>query len=191
MEVVLALASRAAYMQGFLGPPGPWSPPFLERSSVKLVRPFALIALVSFLAVGCSESSSGPENLPEDGPTLADLVGSWTASSHTYTNNANSSESFDVVANGGETRTTVLVGGGHRTWFVLGDFMDEWDAQLSISGETLTSTPVEVTRDTHVWTFTLVGTTLTLTRSDSEWDFTLSGAAGVPATEVVVFVKQP
>lgn len=156
---------------------------------MKLARPFALLAFVSFVAIGCSESSSGPENLPE-GPTLADLVGSWTASSHTFTNSANSSESFDVVANGGETRTTVLVGGGHRTWFELGDFMDEWDAQLSISGNTLTSTPAEATRETRVWTFTLVGNTLTLTDSTSEWDFTLSEAAGVPATEVVVFVKQ-
>ena len=68
--------------------------------------------------------------------------------------------------------------------------MDEWDAQLSISGNTLTSTPAEATRETRVWTFTLVGNTLTLTDSTSEWDFTLSEAAGVPATEVVVFVKQ-
>ncbi len=176
-------------MQGFLGPQGRSAPPQDVRSTVKLARPFALLAFVSFVAIGCSESSSGPENLPE-GPTLADLVGSWTASSHTFTNTANSSESFDVVANGGETRTTVLVGGGHRTWFELGDFMDEWDAQLSISGNTLTSTPAEATRETRVWTFTLVGNTLTLTDSTSEWDFTLSEAAGVPATEVVVFVKQ-
>lgn len=155
---------------------------------LRIARSVTLVAVAALLAIGCSESSTDPD--PDGGVTVADLVGSWTASSHTFTNNANSSESFDVVANGGETRTTVLSGGGHRTWFELGDFSDEWDAQLSISGTTLTSTPAEATRETVSWTFTLVGNTLTLTRSDSEWDFTLSGAAGVPATEVVVFVKQ-
>ncbi len=155
---------------------------------MRIARSITLIVLTALVAVACSDSSSGPEN--PDAVTLADLVGSWTASSHTFTNNANSSESFDVVANGGETRTTVLNGGGHRTWFELGTFSDEWDAQLSISGTTLTSTPAEASRETRVWTFTLVGNTLTLTRSDAEWDFTLSGGAGVPATEVVVFVKQ-
>jgi hypothetical protein len=187
--MILARMIVGAYMQPFRSSPGRGFPLVKERPRLRFVRSLTLIVCTALLAVACSDSSSGPEPDPA-GVTLADLVGSWTASSHTFTNNANSSESFEVVANGGETRTTVLTGGGHRTWFTLGSFSDEWDAQLSISGTTLTSTPVESSRETRVWTFTLVGNTLTLTRSDSEWDFTLSGGAGVPATEVVVFVKQ-
>jgi hypothetical protein len=94
------------------------------------------------------------------------------------------------VAAGGETRTTVLQGGGARTWVTLGTFSDEWDAQLAINGNTLTSTPAEAARGVRNYTFTLVGSTLTLTNDNGSFDFTLTGADGVPTTEVTVFVRQ-
>lgn len=151
--------------------------------------PLRSVALLSFLTLVTACGDSTPAEVT-DGVTIADLVGSWTASSHTFTNNANSTESFDIVANGGETRTTVLSHGGARTWFDFGTVSDEWDAQLAVSGNTITSTPVETTRETRVWTFTLEGTVLTLTDETSSFDFTLSAGAEVSATEVVVFVKQ-
>ncbi len=144
-----------------------------------------LAALAAIAACGDSDPASF-----EDGVTVADLVGSWTASSHVYTNNTNPAETYDIVANGGETRTTVLTGGGARTWVEFGAFLDEWDAQIAVSGTTITSTPVEATRDTRTWAFTLNGTVLTLTDASSSFDFTLGGGAGVSATEVVVFVRQ-
>lgn len=149
-------------------------------------RFIAVLPLVLAVAA-CSDSdgSTGPEEV-----TIADLVGSWTASSQVYTNNANSSQVFDIIAAGGETRTTVLDHGGARTWVTFGTFSDEWDAQLTVSGNTITSTPVEASRGTRTWTFTLSGNLLTLTDANSSFDFTLSEAAGVAATEVVSFVKQ-
>jgi len=84
----------------------------------------------------------------------------------------------------------VLTGGGARTWVEFGTFSDEWDAQLSMSGNTLTSSPVEASRGVSQATFTLVGNTLTLTYANSSFDFTLLDGPEVAATEVVVFVRQ-
>ena len=117
-------------------------------------------------------------------------MGSWKASSHTYTSNANPSQTFDLVANGGETRMTVLSGGRVRTWVDIGDFSDEWDAQITISGTSLISTPAEASRGVQTFSFTLVGNTLTLTDSSSEFDFTLLGEDPTPASMVVVLVRQ-
>jgi hypothetical protein len=147
-----------------------------------------LIAALTALSA-CSDSDD-PTDLSDGGVTVEDFVGSWTASSHVYTNNADASETFDLIANGGETRTTILTGGRGRTWVEFGTFSDEWDAQLSISGNTVTSVPAEASRETRVWTFTLVGTVITLTDESSSFDFTLMEGPGVSATEVVVFVKQ-
>jgi len=149
-------------------------------------RLIALVSTVLFLGA-CSDSDSGtrPEEI-----TVADLVGSWTASSLVFTNNANPAEEFDVIAAGGENRVTVLDGGRARTWIDFGTFSDEWDAQLSIAGSVLTSRPAETSRSVRSWTFTLEGNVLTLTDSSSEFDFTLANGTGVPATEVVTFVRQ-
>lgn len=185
--MILARIIVATYMQRLRGPAGRGITPSKERPLLRIARSLALVVVTALLAIGCSDSSTDPGT--DGGVSVADLVGSWTASSHTFTNNANSSESYDIIANGGETRTTVLTGGGARIWIEFGTFSDEWDVQLSISGTTLTATPAEATRETVSWTFALVGNTLTLTRSDSEFDFTLTGAAGVPATEVIVFVR--
>lgn len=145
-----------------------------------------LSALTAVLVAGCG----GDDPVEPEVVTIADLVGSWTASSVLHTDKANPAQSFDLVAAGGETRTTVLQGGGARTWVTLGTFSDEWDAQLAINGNTLTSTPAEAARGVRSYTFTLTGNTLTLTNSDASFDFTLTGAAGVPTTEVTVFVRQ-
>ncbi len=85
---------------------------------------------------------------------------------------------------------TVLTDGGVRTWVDVGDFSDEWDATLSVSGNTVTSTPVESSRPVRRFTFTMNGNTLTLTNTSEEFDFTLSGAAEVAATQVIVFERQ-
>lgn len=147
--------------------------------TARRIAPFVLLAA---LLSGC-----GGED--PSGPSVADLVGSWTATSDTHTNNANSSETFDMVAGGGSVDFTMLAGGGTRTWVEFGTFSDEWDAAVSVSGSTLTSDPVESGRPTRVWLFTLVGGVLTMTRTDSEWDFTQTGATPVSTTEVIVFVR--
>lgn len=149
-------------------------------------RLFTLLSVV-IAATACSESdkATGPEAV-----TIADLVGSWTASSLAYTNNANPGEKLDLIALGGENRVTVLESGGARTWLEFGTFSDEWDAQLTISGTTLTSRPAEASRSTRSWAFSLEGNVLTLTDANWKFDFTLADGTEVSATEVVVLVKQ-
>ena len=154
---------------------------------MKLLRALPVLALAAVFAAGCSSSDQGPEI---DTITLDDLIGSWGATSQIYTNKANTGQSFDLVANGGTTHITVLAGGGVRTWLTLGDFSDEWDAQLSMSGNTLTATPVESARGVNHFTFTLEGGVLTLINEDDSFDFTLQGGPEVPATVKVVFVPR-
>jgi len=156
-----------------------------ERTMKRLIT-FATAALFVFVAA-CSDSEKGTG---PDEVTVSDLVGSWTASSLVYTDNANPAQSLDLVALGGENRVTVLAGGGARTWVEFGTFSDEWDAQLSISGNVLTSNPVEASRGVRTWEFTLNGDVLELTDTDATFDFTLSGAAGVSVTEKVIFLRQ-
>ena len=150
---------------------------------------FMLLVLTVVLA-NCDSNSDSNSDSETNTITVVDFVGSWTASSVVFTNNVNSSESIDLIAIGGETRMTVLVGGGVRTWVDVGDFSDEWDATLSVSGNTVTSTPVESSRPVVRFTFTMNGNTLTLTNTSEEFDFTLSGAAEVAATQVIVFERQ-
>lgn len=147
---------------------------------------FLLTAAV--LATACS-SSSNPADVT--GPTIADLVGSWKATSVVFTNKANSSETFDLVAAGGEYRITMLTGGKTRTWVDLGDFHDEWDELVTMNSEdmTLTAKPIEPTRSVAHYSFTLKGNTLTLTNTNSSFDFTLTDTNWVPATSEFVFTK--
>jgi hypothetical protein len=152
---------------------------------MKVARTLLPFLLLAVFVAGCGDDDP---SAPETGLTLGDLVGSWIATSNTHTNNANAAESFDMIAAGGEVRVTVLASGGARTWVEFGTFSDEWDAAITLSGNTLTSDPVEVGRPTVTWTVTLVDDVLTLTRTNSEWDFTLTGATPVSTTEVIVFV---
>jgi hypothetical protein len=159
----------------------------MTRAGVVSVQTLSLVVLAWLTAAGCGGDSGGDSPTGPEAMTIADLVGSWKATSVIMTNQANPSQKFDIVAAGGELRMTVLVGGGARTWLDLGDFSDEWDAQLTLSGNQLTSTPVEASRPTQRHTITLVGSELTATNSAAVFDFTLSGGTPVPATQVVVF----
>jgi len=151
------------------------------------MKRFITVVSVLFSVAACSGSdkAAGPDEI-----TIADLVGSWTASSLTFTNNANPGQKLDLIALGGENRMTVLDGGRARTWLEFGTFSDEWDAQLTISGNTLTSQPAEASRDVQTWAFSLEGNVLELSDTSSEFDFTLAGGDAVPATLVVVLIRQ-
>ena len=144
------------------------------------------IALLLVALAGCGDDDS---TSPEPALTIEDLVGSWTATSVIFTNNADPSQSVDVIAEGVGVRFTMLTGGGTRTWIDAGADSDEWDALVTISGSTLTSVPAESSRPTRIFAFTLVNNVLTLTDTNSEFDFTDTGAAPVSATEVGTFVR--
>lgn len=149
------------------------------------LRRFAPVLVFTVLLAACGEDAP----TQPDVVTIDDFVGSWTATSLVYTNNADAGETFDLVAAGGEARFTMLDGGGTRTWIELGTFSDEWDSAASLQGDNIVMDPVEVGRETRVWAYTLVNGVLTVTDTDSEFDFTLSDAPPVSATEVVVFVR--
>jgi len=140
------------------------------------------------LAAGCS--SDGPTDVAP--LTISDLVGSWSATSEVFTNNADPSQKIDLIALGGENRFTMLPGGATRTWIDAGTFHDEWDSQatLDASGTTLTLTPAEASRGVVTFTATLDGTVLTLHGTNVTFDFTLTDpSGGTPATVDIVFVK--
>ena len=158
----------------------------MSRTRSHAARSLSVIALLVVFASGCSDSTVAE---PESGVTIADLVGSWKASSVLFTNKANTSQQFDIIAAGGELRVTVLNHGGARTWLDIGPVSDEWDAQLTVSGNQITSVPVESTRPTRHFTVELDGNRLTLTSSDATFDFTLSNGIELPATEVTVLVR--
>ena len=146
------------------------------------------IALMLVALAGCGDDD--PTGSSDDALTIEDFVGSWTGTSLVFTNNANPSESVDVIAEGAAAvRFTVLTGGGTRTWVDAGADSDEWDALVSISGNTMTSVPAESSRPTRTYTFTFVGGVLTLTDTNSEFDFTDTDATPVSATEVATFVR--
>lgn len=163
----------------------------MRSTIIPQARSLAVTGLALVLLAGCgSDTPTQPQPQPQ-GLTIADLVGSWRASSFVITNKADATEKYDVVASGGELRSTILSHGGARTWLdIAAIFSDEWDAQLTISGTQLTSTPVEQSRPTRRYTAALTGNQLTLTSTDGTFDFTLSGASPVPVAEVIVFLKQ-
>jgi len=156
------------------------------RSTVlPVVRALTAAVFVGVLLSGCGDSSTEP-----DGLTLDDLVGSWGATSAVFTNNANSSQKVDIVALGGELNVTVLTQGRARTWLTVGEFYDEWDAQLSLNGNQLTSTPAESSRRTRHYTIAFQGDTFTMTSDGALFDFTLADGPPVSATEVIVFARR-
>jgi hypothetical protein len=153
---------------------------------MRSARSRLVLALTAVLATGCSDDGG----TDVDTITIDDFVGSWSASSQVFPSHGDPNETFDLIANGGETRMTVLSHGGARTWVEFGTFADEWDAQLMVDGNMLTSTPVEASRPVRHFSFVHDGDTVTLTNTDDAFDFTLSGADPVPATMVIVLERQ-
>ena len=139
-----------------------------------------------------SSACGGDDDSPKEKVvTIEDFVGSWTATSMKFTNNANSAEQFDFIGSGGTFDFTMLAGGKVRIWMNIGDFSDEWDALVVLqNSNTMVVTPAEAERGTSTLKFVLTSTNLTLTNEDDSFDFTLSGEAEVSATSVIVLVRK-
>lgn len=155
-----------------------------------------LLPCLGSLALAGACGSDDPEvEAPLDaGPSAdagvrtIDLVGSWQATSHVFTNNADSAQTYDVLGTGGETRMTVLTGGGTRTFRTINGASDDHDSMLAIVGDILRSTTNESPPRIWNWSFNLTGDTLTLDDAGQNFDFTLAGGTEVDATEHIVFV---
>lgn len=146
-----------------------------------------ILGLIAVVSISCDEKKAVE---PESTVTINDFVGSWNATSFVLSNNSNSVEVIDLIANGGALSFTMLKNGGVRTWLTFGSFSDEWDSQAKLSdNNTLILTPVEAERGVNTFEFVLENNTLKLTNNNDSFDFTLTGAEDVPATSVMMFVR--
>jgi hypothetical protein len=158
----------------------------MEKDTMRVTLSLLFFAMIAMLAVSCSDS---PNEVETETLTIADLVGSWIATSMMFTNKANTGETFDLVTNGGEHRITVLTGGGARFWVDFGTFHDEWDAKLTLNGNTLTSTPAEASRGVQKFTIEKTETGFTVINENTEFDFTLLGTTPVTATVIIDYIR--
>lgn len=143
---------------------------------------FLGLILVSILS--CDKEEEEPT------VTIADIAGSWKATSSVFTNKANANDEIDLISIGAELRFTMLDDGGVRTWFNLDTISDEWDSQAVLkNGSTLTLTPVEMERGVSTYELVLDENTLELTNENTSFDFTFSGAEEVPARSVAIFER--
>lgn len=147
---------------------------------MRLLRIAVTGALAIGFAMGCSDS-----NEPQTNVTIADLVGTWNATSIVYTDNA-TDQSINAYALGARLQITVAADGSYT-----GSLTEPFGAPQAISGtiiiqgNTITITDDAAPGDNAVGTFTLAGNTLTITAQD-EFDF---GAGDVPATLALVMQR--
>jgi len=142
------------------------------------------LGLVITFTTSCDDDDVTPEI------AISDIVGSWRATSFVVTNNADAAETSDFIKNGGTIDFTLLSNGGVRTWITIDTFNDEWDAEVTISGNTMTSDPVEGTREVKTSTIVLEGNIFTMTNNTDSFDFTYMGEPKVSATSVARFERK-
>ena len=136
--------------------------------------------------ISCSDKAVEPG----EAVTIDDFVGSWNATSYVVTNNSDPSVELNLIALDAEFRFTMLEKGRVRTWFTLGTYSDEWDSQAELTDNgTLVLTPAETARGVDTLDYVIDNNTLELTNHNASFDFTLTGATEVPATSVMMFVR--
>ncbi len=123
--------------------------------------------------VGCGDST---------GLTAEDLEGTWNATSIVYTNNANSTESVDIVQTDGASFTmTVSASGTVSTLF------DDGQGSTDSDSGTLSSDGSSITLGGDVFQAVRSGDQLTLTNVDESYDF---GSGSVSATVAATLTRQ-
>jgi len=139
---------------------------------MKFARTLSVVALAAVVAAGCKDST-GPEDL-----TVADLIGSWTATELTYISDANSSQQLDAVAIGLATlEINVAVGGavtGTYTMLLPQTTEIPFAGTISVSDGVvnLTGFPLDPNLNLTVTAWT-GGNTITMVDSDQEFNFSI------------------
>lgn len=133
--------------------------------SLPRLLPLALAATLG-VSVACGDS-----NGPDGDLTLADLVGTWSATKFELTKQSNASVSIDLVAAGGSFTLTVSADGAFTGQQSLFGFSDTFSGTVSVSGNVLTLTDSENPADVTEVVASLSGNTLTLTSDDLAFDF--------------------
>ncbi len=155
---------------------------------MKLQRMMGAGILAITLTVGCGDSSE-PEVV-----TIADLVGSWTATSMLFTSQANPSLMLDLINPfvGGHLSITIAADGSFQGTFRESSQAAEESVSgtIAIQGNTITITFVQGLDEDVSGTFTLVGDVLTVSGTFQEFDFTPTDGVDDPEPADLVLVLQ-
>ena len=135
---------------------------------MKLLRTLLTPLLAVTFVAGCGDDFvSGTDSTPEE---VADaLAGTWNATSFVFTNDANSSETFDLLAGAGSFVITFTANGQFSGISTLAGFTETLSGTYVVQGANLIVTDTG-SDDPETIAFTLSGNTLTLTQDD-EYDF--------------------
>lgn len=139
-------------------------------------RIFSTIALVAL--VGCGDAT---------GLDPADVAGSWTAQTWTFTNLANTSQTVEVISLGAAFSLTLREDSTFTATITLG-------ADISTDSGTYATTAATITISESgqgspmTWGVVRDGSTMTFTSNTSEFDFDDDNVEEL-ATEVIVLTK--
>ena len=151
---------------------------------MKLLRTLIAPLLAVTFVAGCGDSI-GPDSTPEE--VAAAIAGTWNATSYVFTNDANSSETFDLLANGGSLSLTFTADGQFSGSFTAPGESETFGGTYVAQGTNLIITDAVDPNDVETIAFTLSGSTITLTLDD-DFDFDDDGV-DEPATSVIVLEK--
>ena len=148
---------------------------------MKLLRPFVAPLLAVTVVAGCGDS-----NGPGTEATINALAGTWNATSLVFTNDANASETFDLIADGGSFSITFTAAGGFSGSSTFEGDTEPFNGTFEVQGTNLIITETGESGPETI-AFTRSGNTLTLTLDD-EFDFDDDGF-DEPATLVIVLQR--
>ncbi len=155
---------------------------------MKLLRTLvAPLLAVTCMGAGCDSTgpdSIGPDSTPDE--IVAALAGTWNATKFEFTNDANSSETFDVIANDGSFTLTITTDGRFTGSFTGFDDNETFSGTYVVQGTNLILTDDLEPNDPETVAFTLSGDTLTIIQDDV-FDF---NADGVDVSVTLTMVLQ-
>lgn len=146
---------------------------------MKFARTLAVVAVAATLAAGCKDS--GPDEV-----TIADLVGTWVATSFTFANPA-ATQPFDLIANGGGFTLAVSADGTVTgTTTILGT-IEAFTTTMTVAGGTITVMDPDVPSEVlYNFTFTLDGNTITMSDSNAAVPEALQVIFPLPTASVTI-----
>jgi hypothetical protein len=147
---------------------------------MKALRTLTAVMLATAV-IGCSDSTS-----VED---VADLVGTWDATSFLWTSDADASVTFELVGAGGNFQLVIAADGSFTGSFGMGSEVEVFSGTIAISGSNIIITDSVDADDTSTMGFSLDGNTLTMTSDDDEYDFDDDGQED-PASSLMVLQRQ-
>jgi len=147
---------------------------------MKALRTLTAVMLATAV-IGCSDSTS-----VED---VADLVGTWEATSFLWVSDADANVTFELVGAGGSFALVIAADGSFTGNFAMGTEVETFAGTISISGSNLVITDDPDIDGPSTLAFTLDGNTLTMTDNDETFDFDDDGVEE-DANSVMVLERQ-